>query len=116
MNDTVGQNMNIDRAKEIADFQTQVAELANRLSVRGVAIEKIEYQAEVFGCWGFVAGTKEKKFDFSYDGKDSTLMFHDTAIVPKDYRDVQQRRFRTQDREDPLAYVGDFLAREFPLK
>lgn len=107
--------MTIDRAKETADFRAQVADLAKRLSSRGVVIEKVDYHAEAFGCWGFVAGTKEKKFDFSYDGKDSILMFHDTATVPKDYRDVQQRRFRTQDGEDPLAYAGDVLAREFPL-
>jgi hypothetical protein len=105
--------MKFDRAKETADFDAKVAQMAKRLSAHGVFVEKKEYFPEAFGCWHLVGGTDRKKFDFSYDGKDSILMYHDTAIVPKDYRDVQQRRFRTQEGEDPLAFAEEVLVSEF---
>ena len=107
--------MQIDRAKEAADFDARVAEMAKRLSVQGVLVEWKKYLPEAFGCWHLIGGTDSKKFDFTYDGKDSILMYHDTPIVPKDYRDVQQRRFRTQAGEDPLAFAEEVLAREFHI-
>jgi hypothetical protein len=103
-----------NRHQETSQFNTRVAQMQERLAMRGVVIEKKDYVAEAFGSWQIVAGTAKKKLDFNYDGKDSYLMYRDAAVVPKDDRDFQHKRFRTWEGEDPLTYVEDVLAREFP--
>ena len=103
----------IDRRQEIARFDVRLAQMQERLANRGVVIEKKVYVPEVFGSWNILAGTDKKKFDFTYDGKDSYLMYRDAAVVPKDYRDFQHKRFSTSEGEDPLAYVEEVLKREF---
>jgi hypothetical protein len=81
-----------------------------------VVIDETRYDAEPFGSWHIVAGTKEKRFDFTYYGNDSYLMYRDAAVVPKDYHDFQHKMFRTWEGEDPLAYVEELLMREFSDK
>jgi aminopeptidase C len=103
-----------DRRQESLKFETRIAQMEERLATRNVAIEKKDYAAEAFGSWQIVAGTEQKKFDFSYDGKDSYLMYRDAAVVPKDFHDFQHKRFRTWEGEDPLSYVEEVLMREFP--
>ena len=85
----------IDRDREKIEFGARLAQMQERLASRGVLVEKKRYAAEAFGSWQVVAGTEEKKLEFIYDGKDSYLTYHDAAIVPKDFRDCQQKRFRT---------------------
>ncbi|HUJ45352.1 MAG TPA: hypothetical protein VLW52_17275 [Opitutaceae bacterium] len=104
----------IDRAKETADFNAHIAAVSQRLVDHRVTIVKKEYHAEAFGSWHLVAGDEKKKVDFSYDGKESYLMYRDAAIAPKDYRDLQHKRFRTWESEDPIVFVEEVLAREFP--
>jgi hypothetical protein len=103
----------IDRRQEISEFDARLTEMQERLASRGVVIEKKDYAAEAFGSWQVIAGTAKKKFDFTYDGKDSYLMYRDAAVVPKDYRDFEHKRFRTWEGEDPLAYLEQVLTREF---
>src|SRR5690242_16199329 len=104
----------IDRSKEIADFDTRISALAERLADHGVSIVHKEYFPEAFGSWHLVAGNSKKKIDFSYEGKESYLMFRDAAITPKDYRDLQHKTFRTWEGEDPISFIEDVLVREFP--
>ena len=102
-----------DRHQETVEFDIRLAQIQERLAVRGVVIEKKDYAAEAFGSWQVVAGTDEKKFDFTYDGKDSYLMYRDSAVIPKDSHDFQHKRFCTWEGEDPLAFVEEVLTREF---
>ena len=106
--------MKIDRTKEIAEFEAEIARLAQRLAAHRVVIEKKNYAAEAFGSWSIVAGTEKKKLDFFYDGQISALRYRDAAIVPKDFRDFEHRSFRTWEGEDPIAFVEDVLKKEFP--
>src|SRR5687768_7583966 len=102
-----------DRRQDIVEFDNRLAQMQKRLASRGIVIRKKDYAPEAFGSWHIVAGTEEKKLDFTYDGKDSYLMYRDAAVVPKDDRDFQHKRFRTWEGEDPLAYVEEVLTREF---
>jgi len=102
-----------DWSKDIASFDAEVSQLASRLAPHGVIIERKKYTPEAFHSWQFVAGTEEKKFDFFYDGQVSELRYHDTRIIPKDWRDLQHASFRTSERKDPLAFVEDVLKKEF---
>ena len=104
----------LDRRHEIAEFEKQIADMQQRLASRGVTIEEKDYAAEAFGSWHIVAGTPKKKFDFSYEGKESYLRYRDAAVIPKDYHDFEHKSFRTWEGEDPLAYVEEVLRREFP--
>ncbi len=103
-----------DRKKEIADFDIRIEQMLTRLSVRNILIETKKYIPESYGSWQIIAGTKEKKLDFSYDGKDSYLMYFNTAVVPKDHSDFQHKRFRIWEGEDPFLFVEEVLIREFP--
>ena len=104
----------IDRSQDIADFNARITSMGERLSPHGVAIVQKDYCAEAFGSWHVVAGDEKKNIDFSYDRKDSCLTFRDAAVTPRDYRDLQHRRFETWSGEDPLAFIEEFLAQEFP--
>jgi meiotically up-regulated gene 157 (Mug157) protein len=104
----------IDRAKETAEFDASIAEIAKRLAKHRVAIVKKDYYAEAFGSWHLIAGDEKKKINFSYEGKESYLMYRDAAVTPKDYRDLQHKTFQTWKGEDPIAFVEEVLAREFP--
>jgi hypothetical protein len=68
---------------ENLEFEARIAQMAERLAKRNVAIEKEQYAAKAFVSWQIVAGTGQKKFYFSYDGKDSYLMYRNAAIAPK---------------------------------
>lgn len=100
--------------QEIIEFDAELARMQERLATRNVVIRKKDYAPQAFGSWQIMAGTAEKKFDFTYDGKDAWLTYHDMAVVPKEYSDVQQRRFRTWEGENPLEYVEEILMKEFP--
>ena len=104
----------IDRSSDIADFDARIMAMGKRLSQHGVAIVQKDYSAEAFGSWHVVAGDATRTIDFSYDRKDSYLTFRDAAVTPRDHRDLQQRRFETRNGEDPIAFIEDFLAHEFP--
>jgi hypothetical protein len=104
----------IDCSKDTTDFDARITAMGERLSQRGVAIVQKDYSAEAFGSWHVVAGDEKKNIDFSYDRKDSCLTFRDAAITPRDYRDLQHRRFDTWSGEDPIVFVEEFLAGEFP--
>jgi len=96
------------------DFPAQITRLKQALSSRGVSVDEVSYSPEAYGSWSLTAGSKEKKLSFSYDAQLSELRYHDTKIVPKDWRDLQHASFRTWEGEDPLAYVEDVLKKEFP--
>ena len=96
------------------DFPAQITRLKQALSSRGVSVDEVSYSPEAYGSWSLTAGSKEKKLSFSYDAQVSELRYHDTKIVPKDWRDLQHASFRTWEGEDPLAYVEDVLKKEFP--
>ncbi len=96
------------------DFPAQITRLKQALSSRGVSVGEVTYSPEAYGSWSLTAGSKEKKLSFSYDAQLSELRYHDTRIVPKDWRDLQHASFRTWEGEDPLAYVEDVLKKEFP--
>jgi hypothetical protein len=102
-----------DWSKDIESFEAELNQLASRLASHGITIERKKYTPEAFHSWQFVAGSKEKKFDFSYDGQVSALRYYDTRIVPKDWRGLQHASFRTWEGEDPLAFVEDVLMKEF---
>jgi len=104
----------IDRSKDTADFDARITAMGERLSQHGVAIVQKDYSAEAFGSWHVVAGDEKKNMDFSYDRKDSCLTFRDAAVTPRDHHDLQHRRFDTWSGEDPIAFVEEFLAHEFP--
>ena len=104
----------IDRSKDITDFDARIAAMGERLSQHGVAIVQKDYSTEAFGSWHVVAGDEKKNIDFSYDRKDSCLTFRDAAVIPRDYRDLQHRQFKTWSGEDPIVFIEEFLAREFP--
>ena len=103
----------IDRAEETRRFQARVADIESRLARRGVIIQA-EDHPDTFGSWDILAGTPRKKLYFEYEGKESYLRYRDAAITPKDHRDFEHKMFRTWEGEDPLVYVEEVLAREFP--
>ncbi len=103
-----------DWSTDIASFEAALAHLAERLASHRVIIEKKKYSPEAFHSWQIVAGTEKKILDFFYDGQVSALRYHDTAITPRDWRDLQHASFRTSEGEDPLAYVEGVLKKEFP--
>jgi len=104
----------IDRSQDIADFNARITSMGKRLAQHGVAIVQKDYSADAFGSWHVVAGDEKKSIDFSYDRKDSCLAFRDAAVTPRDYRDLQLRRFQTWSGEDPIVFIEEFLAQEFP--
>jgi hypothetical protein len=103
-----------DRLQDIANFEAAISRLAASLAPHHVVIEKREYRPEAFHSWQIVAGTQKKRIDFFYDGQVSELRYHDAAVIPKDWRDVQHASFRTWEGEDPMAFVEDVLKKEFP--
>ena len=103
----------MDRSKDIACFEAKLAAMAERLSSLHVSVAKKEYHAEAFGSWHLIVGDDNRKIDFTYDGKDSYLRYHDAAVTPKDWRDFEHRRFKTWEGEDPLAFVEETLVRQF---
>ena len=104
----------IDRSQDITDFNARITSMGQRLSPHGVAIVQKDYSAEAFGSWHVVAGDEKKNIDFRYDRKDSCLTFRDAAVTPRDHRDLQFRRFETWSGEDPIVFIEELLAHEFP--
>jgi hypothetical protein len=60
-----------------------------------------------------IAGDEKIKIAVTYDGKDSYLQYHYTAVMPNDWHDCEHRSFRTWDGEDPLAFVDGVLVCKF---
>ena len=74
--------MDTDRSAETANFFARLEDMERRLSRCSVIFAAKEYFAEAFGSWRIVAGTKDRRIDFSYDGNDSYLMYSDASVAP----------------------------------
>ncbi len=106
--------MNIDDSQSSAYYLRDLASLAERLARRKVSIYEHRFTYMAFGSWEIVAGRREKMLRFTYDGKDSYLSYCDSSVKPQSHLDLQHKRFATHKGEDPFAFVGEVLEKEFP--
>jgi hypothetical protein len=108
-----GNNMSLDDSQSSADYFKSVANLAERLAKKKVAIYEHHFTYMAFGSWEIVAGRRSKILRFTYDGKESYLSYCDASVKPLSHTDLQHRRFTTHKGEDPLAFIAGVLENEF---
>lgn len=105
--------MRTNLSKKTADFDARIEAMASRLADLGVTIVAKDYSAECFGSWRLIAGDEKKQVDFTYEGKDSCLIFGEATTGPGGIHGLQHRQFATRNGEDPLAFVEEVLVRLF---
>ena len=98
--------MKLDDSQSSADYFKSVADLAERLAKKKVAVYEHSFTYMAFGSWEIVAGRRKKMLRFTY---------HNTSVTPKSHTDLQHRRFATHEGEDPLAFVAEVLEKEFAV-
>jgi len=90
-----------------------VADLAERLAEKGIAVYEHRFTYMAFGSWEIVAGRRKKMLHFTYDGKDSDLSYCDASVKAQSHVGLQHRRFATHEGGEPFAFVADVLEKEF---
>ena len=105
--------MKLDDSQSSADYFKSVANLAERLAKKKVAVYEHSFTYMAFGSWEIVAGQRKRMLRFTYEGKDSYLSYSDASATPKSHTDLQHRRFATHKGEDPFTFVAEVLEKEF---
>ena len=105
--------MKIDDSQSSANYFRAIAELAQRLSDKRIAIYEHGFTYMAFGSWEIVTGRRKQMIRFIYDGKDSLLSYGDAAIKPSKPDDRQHRRIATWEGEDPLEFVAKITEAAF---
>ena len=107
--------MSIDDSQ--SSYFRRLADLAERLAKKKVAIYEHSFEYMAFGSWEIVAGRRERMLRFNYDGKESYLFYCDAAVNPHTHqyalKDRRFATFATHKGEDPLAFVAEVLEKEF---
>lgn len=104
-NNNVLQEMNIDDSQASADYFHSIADLAQRLADKRIAVYEHAFHYMAFGSWEIVAGRRAQMIRFTYDGKDSLLSYDDAGIKPTKPEDRQHRRIKAWEGEDPFEVV-----------
>lgn len=105
----------IDDSQSSATYFKELSKLAEDLKNNKISIYEHNLNYMAFGSWELVAGRRDKMIRFTYDGKDSYLLYHNTEITPKSYEDLQHKRFATHEGEDPFEFVAQVLLKEFSV-
>ena len=91
----------------------RVTALAERLAARGIAIYEHSYHMLAFGSWTIVAGRRNRRVKFSWDGRDEFLEIqvaeHDSSAMPARWSHIRTEQIKARDLNIPFQYVEDYL-------
>lgn len=110
---TFCKKMKIDDSQSSADYFRSIADLAQRLADKRIAVYEHVFHYMAFGSWEIVTGRRAQMIRFTYDGKDSLLSYGDAGKKPTKPEDLQHRRIKTWEGEDPLELVAKITEASF---
>ena len=87
---------------------TRMQSLSAHLASRGIAIYEHEVHLLAFGSFTLQLGNRHKRWQFIWDGKDSTITV--SAAVVSDSRNVPewQKKLAAQPVDDPYAFIENY--------
>ena len=90
-----------DGALTLAHYR-RIAELSERLSQGRGALYQHQYDYLAFGSWRLVAGTRRRRFRFTWDGKDRSLdiesgILQSGGVVSGSWTDAPQTETHSDD-------------------
>ncbi len=82
----------------------RIAELSDRLSQKHFAIYEHQYRYLAFGSWQLVAGTRKRRFRFTWDGRERFLQVEVAAVQSGVFAPWSPIEIPPHDREgtDPI--------------
>src|SRR5439155_6479706 len=106
-----------DAASSTEHFQRFFA-LAQQLAGRGVAIYEHHWDFLAFGSWTIVAGSRHRRFEFSWDGREFSISvsqceFSDSRSHPH-WSAPKTQSLPNDDLAAPFQYVEQFFDKEAP--
>jgi hypothetical protein len=91
----------------------RIMALAERLSPQGMAIYEHSYHLLAFGSWTIVAGRRNKRFRFSWDGRDEFLEIsaseRDLSSAPARWSHIRTEHMKARGLNIPAHYVEEYL-------
>jgi hypothetical protein len=104
-----------DKVSSVDHFQ-QVFSLARQLSDIGVAIYEHHWDSLTFGSWTIVAGSRHRRFEFSWDGREFSVSVSQCEFSDsRSHQCWSAPKSHTLPSDDPCApfkYLEQFFKQE----